>query len=140
MDRQRELHIASALNEAIWLRDNAADLPKTELYAAVKALGAYRVFSSRQIVAITNGLVSSGIVSSLINKSDRTGGNLNPGTLDILRTVLYSRADKATDYKIISEAVSNGTSQGMVSKLTGVSQGSISKYIRRVVSGRSIQS
>jgi len=138
MDRQRELQIASALNEAIWLRDNAADLDKAALLDAVKALGAYRVFSSRQIVAITNGLVNARVVSSLIDKSDRTGGNLNPGTLDILRTALYNRAERNTDYKVIGEAVSSGTSQNMVSKLTGISQGSISKYIRKAMSGGSV--
>lgn len=138
MDRQRELQIASALNEAIWLRDNAADLDKAALLDAVKALGAYRVFSSRQIVAITNGLVSARVVSGLIDKSDRTGGNLNPGTLDILRTALYNRAERNTDYKVIGEAVSSGTSQNMVSKLTGISQGSISKYIRKAMSGGSV--
>lgn len=138
MNRQDELNIASALNEAIWLRDNADSLDRDTLLDSVRALGVYRVFSSRQISAITNGLVKPNTVSSLINKSDRTGGNLNPGALEILRTVLYNRADKGTDYKLIAEAVSMGTSQGMVSKLTGVSQGSISKQVGRVVSGRSI--
>ncbi len=140
MNRQDELNIAAALNEAIWLRDNAADLGRTALLDAVRLLGEYKVFSSRQIVAITNGLVNANTVSSIINKNDRTGGNLNPGSLEILRSVLYNRADRNTDYKLISEAVSMGTSQGMVSKLTGVSQGSISKKTREVVSGGSIQS
>jgi hypothetical protein len=55
---------------------------------------------------------------------------LNVGTLDILRNILYSRADGRTDYRLITDAVGGGTSQGMVSKITGISQSSISKNIK----------
>lgn len=131
MDRARELVIAQALNEAIWLRDNIETITKDEAIDYVKQLGAYDVFSSRQLSAITNGKISHGVISKLIGKNNRTGGNLNVGTLDILRNILYSRADSGTDYSLVASAVGQGTSQGMVSKLTGLSQGTISKKIRR---------
>jgi hypothetical protein len=129
MDRARELVIAQALNEAIWLRDNVESLTREDVIQHIKELGSHGVFSSRQISAITNGKISHGIISKLIGKNDRTGGNLNVGTLDILRNILYSRADSSTDYSLVASAVGNGTSQRMVSKLTGLNQGTISKRL-----------
>jgi len=129
MDRARELVIAQALNEAIWLRDNVEGLTKEETFGYIRELGSHGVFSSRQISAITNGKIGHGTVSKLIGKNDRTGGNLNVGTLDILRSILYSRADSSTDYSLVASAVGQGTSQGMVSKLTGLNQGTISKRL-----------
>lgn len=129
MDRSRELQIAQALNEAIWLRDNVGSLTKYEIHNYIKELGSHRVFSSRQIEAIVNGTVSYGTISKLINKNDKTGGTLNVGTLDILRNILYSRADSSTDFSLVASAVGQGTSQGMVARLTGISQGTISKKI-----------
>jgi len=132
MDRRRDMYVAEALNEAIWIRDNVENVSKETLMDAVRNLGKYRVFSSRQLSAITNGTISHTTISRLIGKTNRTGGNLNVGTLDILRNILYSRADGRTDYKLIHDAVDMGTSQGMVSKITGVSQSAISKNIREI--------
>lgn len=130
MDRQREMEVAQALNSAIWLRDNVDHLSKSDLEEAVKSLGELRVFSSRQLCAIINGRLTHSTISQLIGKTDRTGGSLNPGTLDILRNILYSRANKKTDFNLIKQALDGGTSQNMVSKLTGVSQGVISRKVR----------
>lgn len=130
MDRAKEMMIAEALNQAIWLRDNAHSVDNEELVRRVKDLGKYSIFSARQLSAITDGLLTHHVITKLISKTDKTGGNLNIGTLEILRNVLYSRADDRTDYKLIASAINMGTSQGMVSKLTGVPQGSISKKLR----------
>lgn len=132
MDRQRNMYVAEALNEAIWIRDNSDTVDKETLTDAVRNLGKYRIFSSRQLSAITNGRISHTTISRIVKKTDRTGGNLNVGTLDILRNILYTRADGRTDYKLIHDAVGLGTSQGMVSKITGISQSSISKNIKEV--------
>jgi hypothetical protein len=129
MNRQEDLKTAEALNYAIWVRDNVNDMKDWDVLKAVSDLGKYKIFSSRQISAITNNRVSHTTVSSIIKKKNKTGGNLNVGTLEILRNVLYSRADGKTDYGLISEALQGGTSQGMISKLTGVSQSSISRRL-----------
>lgn len=130
MDRAQEMRIAQALNEAIWLRDNVYSLEEAELIERIKALGGYSVFSSRQLSAIVDGKVPHGRITKLTGKTNKTGGNLNIGTLDILRSILLSRAGADTDYSLIASAVSMGTSQGMVAKLTGVPQGTISKKIK----------
>ena len=129
MERKEELHLAQALSEAIWLRDHAESMDRQQLFDAVISLGEYKLFSNRQISAITNGMVTHTIVGELIGKKNKTGGNLNVGTLDILRNILYSRANKRTDYNLVRDAVGLGTSQGMVSRLTGVNQSSISKRL-----------
>lgn len=130
MDRAMEMKVAQALNEAIWLRDNVTTLDKEELLSYLRHLGSLGVFSSRQLSAIVNGLVPHTTISKMIDKNDKTGGKLNVGTLDILRTILINRADSTTDFRLILEAVGQGTSQGMVSKLTGVNQSTISKKVR----------
>jgi len=131
MDRAQEMRVAQALNEAIWLRDNVASLEKDGIIDAIVRIGKLGVFSSRQLSAITNGALPHTTVSKLITKTDKTGGKLNVGTLDILRTILISRADSSTDFNLIADAVGQGTSQGMVAKLTGVNQGTISKKMRQ---------
>lgn len=131
MDRLQEIRVAEALNSAIYIRDNAALLDREELTKLVIELSDLKVFSARQLSAITDGLMTHHVITKLIGKTDKTGGNLNVGTLDILRNILLNRADDGTDYKLIASAVGMGTSQGMVSKLTGVPQGSISKKLRK---------
>lgn len=131
MDRLQEMRVAEALNSAIWLRDNVKDLLDFEIEDHIVEIGKHNIFSSRQLSAIVDGKISHNRISKLIAKTDKTGGNLNVGTLDILRNILLNRADDGTDYKLIASAVGMGTSQGMVSKLTGVPQGSISKKLRK---------
>lgn len=132
MDRAREMEVAAALNKAIWLRESVERLTKDEVATHIKDIARHEVFSSRQLSAIVNGIIHHSTVSKMIGKTNRTGGNLNVGTLEILRNVLYSRANEWTDYALIAEAVGMGTSQGMVAKLTGINQGTISKKIRKV--------
>lgn len=129
MDRAKEISMAEALNQAIWLRDNIEKLNRDATEVAIKELASHRLFSSRQIAAIVNGAVDHGSIARLIKKEDKTGGNLNVGTLEILRNVLYSRANNKTDYGLIAQALKEGTSQGMIARLTGVSQSSISRRL-----------
>ena len=131
MNREIALTIAAALNEAIWLRDHVDHISRSEIDERIIAISKYGMFSSRQISAICNGKVSPATVAGLIGKTDKTGGNLNPGTLEILRAILYSRADKTTDKALIKEALEQGNSQGMISKLTGVSQSLVSQISRK---------
>lgn len=131
ISRTREVEIGSALNKAIWLRDKTSTLTKEQLIIHIKELSTYKVFSSRQLSAIVNGEIHHSTISKIIGKTDRTGGNLNVGTLDILRHILFTRADDGTDYQLIANAISMGTSQGMVAKLTGVPQGTISKKLKK---------
>ncbi len=132
MDRAREMEVAAALNKAIWLLECIDKLGKEELIVHIKDIARHEVFSSRQLSAIVNGKIHHSTISKMIGKTNKTGGNLNVGTLEILRNVLYSRANEWTDYNLIAEAVGMGTSQGMVAKLTGINQGTISKKLGKI--------
>lgn len=127
MSRAKDMRVAEALNYAIWVRDNVSDMRDHDVTKAVIELGDYKVFSSRQISAIISNRVSHTTVSSTIGKKDKTGGNLNVASLEVLRNILYSRSSGETNYGLIAKALEEGTSQGMISKLTGVSQSSISR-------------
>lgn len=130
MDRTEALRVASALNEAIWLRDNIHILSRVDIEDAVKRIGEFDVFSNRQIQAITAGRISRQVVAKITGKSDKSGGSLNPGSLELLRSVLYRRAESESDFDLITQAIELGTSQRMISKLTGVSQSTISKKMK----------
>jgi hypothetical protein len=129
MNRAEEIKMSELLNLAIWIRDNVYSMDSEELNKQVMLLADYDVLSSRQISAIINNKISHSSISKMIGKNSKTGGNLNVGTLEILRTILYSRSDGKTDYRLISQVLEGATSQGMISRLTGVSQSSISRRI-----------
>jgi hypothetical protein len=129
MSREKDMRIAEGINYAIWVRDNVEDMKDWDIIKSVTELGDYKLFSSRQISAIVKNRISHTTVSSIIGKKDKTGGKLNVATLEILRNVLYSRSNGETNFGLITEALEAGTSQGMISKLTGVSQSSISRRL-----------
>ena len=127
----QQMKLAEALNLAIWLRDNCDSMSRVKLLEEVERLGEYRIFSSRQICAIVNNNLSHSVIAKKIQKGDKTGGALNPGTLDILRNVLYSRAEDKRDIKLIQDAFGMGTSQSMIARLTGIPQSTISKELKK---------
>lgn len=137
MHRSDALKIAAAMNEAIWLRDNVDLISVDEVRDSIERISQYEVFSNRQLQAISNGKVSHQAIAKITGKTDKSGGNLNPGTLELLRRVLLSRANSASDFEMISQAIDQGTSQRMVARLTGVSQSLISKKMKEE-HGRSI--
>lgn len=130
ISREREMQIAQALNQAIWLRDKLETLNKEEILHHIKQISEYNVFSSRQLSAIVNGVIHHSTISKLTGKTDKTGGNLNVGTLDILKHLLITRATERTDFTLVATALGMGTSQGMISKLTGINQSTISKTLK----------
>jgi hypothetical protein len=129
MKISEQINNAEAMSFAIWLRDRSHQMDNEELIKNIKELAAYSVFSSRQISSIISHKISHSVISKIIKKKDKTGGNLNVATLEILRSILYSRSDGKPDYQLISQALEKGTSQGMISRLTGISQSSISRGV-----------
>jgi hypothetical protein len=129
MSSAKDMNVAEALNYAIWVRDNVQQMKSHEITKAIIELGNYRVFSSRQISAVIGNKASHTTISSITGKKDKTGGKLNVASLEVLRNILYSRSGGETNYGLITKALQEGTSQGMISKLTGVSQSSISRRL-----------
>ena len=116
-----------AINEAIWIRDNAHKISKELLIERFQELSEYTLFSNRQMAKISGDKISHNVLGGYIQKSDKSGGNFNPTSLEDVREALFSKERKRINYNAILRALEAGTSQGMISKLTGISQSSISR-------------
>jgi len=116
-----------AINEAIWLRDHWSNLERKELFRIIEDIGEYNMFSARQIGSMINNTISRQIISKLCNKTDKTGGRLEVKDLEKIREIFYGKSNGVLNNSLIREVLNNGTSQGMLSKLTGINQSTISK-------------
>lgn len=122
-----DIHILQALNQAIWLRNNAQKISKQELIAITQEIGEYQIYSARQIAKIVNNKLSHQTIAKLCNKTQRTGGRLNVLDLENIKECFHDRINKTVDDSLVRLICENGTSQGVLSKLTGISQTKISK-------------
>ncbi len=123
------LKILQAINLAIWIRDNGHLISRKDLMANIEELAGYGIFSSRQLQKICRNRISYTTISRRTGKSSKTGGNINPDSLETIRDVLYAKHNGQINYLAISSILADGTSQGMVSRLTGVAQSTISKRL-----------
>lgn len=124
-----DILLLRAINEAIWLRDHAARLSKEELFKIVEDIGEYGIYSARQISAMTEGSISRQTVSRLCKKSDKSGGRLAMSSLDDIKQCFHDRVNKCVNQETIKRVIDAGTSQGMLQKLTGISQAKISRSL-----------
>jgi hypothetical protein len=122
-----QLNRLYAINEAIWIRDNAKNMSKEVLVEKLQNLAEYDVFSNRQLSAICNGIIKHNSIGLYIKKQDKSGGRFSPLSLEDIREALFSKERGLVDYKSVEKAILAGTSQGMISKLTGINQSSISR-------------
>lgn len=120
-------HRLYAIHEAIWIRDNARKISKELLIEKAQDLAEYGLFSNRQISKISDGVLSHVTVSTYIPKENKTGGRFSPQSLEDIALVLFSKERNRVDYNAVKRAMDAGTSPGMIARLTGVSQSSISK-------------
>jgi hypothetical protein len=116
-----------AIHEAIWIRDNANKVGKEVLIEKAQDLSKYGLFSNRQISKISGGRISHVKLRGYISKSSKTGGRFSPDSLEDLALVLFSKERENVDFVAVKRVLDSGTSQGMISRLTGVSQSSISR-------------
>lgn len=119
----------NAINGAIWLRDNADKISRVELVAQSQRLAEYNVFSKRQIAKISK----TTYILKHITKGSKLGGKVNPDSLENIRDLLFLKhANSKISPQKITEVLELGTSQGMLSKLTGISQSTISRSTKNV--------
>lgn len=112
---------------AIRLRDTAHKLEADELKELLKEVASYDVMSNRQLAKLIKNKMNHVAISRLIPKTSKTGGNVNASDLEKIRGIMFSKSIKQTDYKLVFEVLANGTSQGMLHRITGVSQTIISQ-------------
>ncbi|CAB4148985.1 hypothetical protein UFOVP536_37 [uncultured Caudovirales phage] len=118
-----------AINEAIWIRDNAQVISRNVLIEKLQNLAEYDMYSNRQMANICGNVIRHNVIAGYVNKTNKTGGRLNPASLEDLREALFSKERGRIDYASVKNALEAGTSQGMVSKLTGINQSVISRRI-----------
>lgn len=121
-----------AINEAIWIRDNAQTVSRSVLIEKLQNLAEYDMYSNRQMAKICGNVIRHNVIAGYVNKSDKTGGRFNPASLEDLREALFSKERGKVDYVSVKNALASGTSQGMVSKLTGIDQSVISRKVANV--------
>jgi DNA-binding NarL/FixJ family response regulator len=121
-------HQLQAINLAIWIRDNSKKVDKEVLVYNIQNLAEYGIFSNRQMQAICRNELSYTTIGGYTQKKSKSGGNFSPESLEDLRDILFSKHNDQINYKAIERALGHGTSQGMISKLTGVAQSTISKH------------
>jgi len=124
MNQMERLEVISI---AIWLRDNASRVEGEELVEKIMMLSDYGIFSNRQLSRIVDNKLSHVKIGAHTRKKGRSGGMLAPESLEDIRDALFSRERNSIDYSAVKSAVEKGTSQNMITKLTGISQSSISR-------------
>lgn len=123
------LKVLQAINLAIWIRDNAHLISRKDLMLRIGELSSFGLFSNRQLEKICRSKISYTTIGRSTGKTSRTGGKINPDSFEVIRDILYAKHNGQVNYTAIKSVLSDGTSQNMVSKLTGVAQSTISKYL-----------
>lgn len=118
------------ISTAIWLRDNADQISRDRLIEKLSHLSEFGLLSNRQLAKIVKGKISHTTIARHTGKSTKTGGALSPDALEDILEALLSHDKKNIDYDAIGKAIKKGTSQNMITKLTGISQSSISRRIK----------
>lgn len=116
-----------AVNEAIWIRDNCERISKDMLIDRLQEISEYGLFSNRQLARICNNKVSHAMIGQYTKKNSNAGGRIAPESLEDLREALFSKERRSISYPHVQKALEAGTSQGMVAKITGINQSSISR-------------
>jgi hypothetical protein len=118
-----------AINEAIWIRDNSALISRDVLVERLREISEYGLFSSRQLARICNNKLSHTSISFYIEKNSNSGGKIAPESLEDVREALFSKERGSISYPHVQRALEAGTSQNMVSKMTGINQSGISRMV-----------
>lgn len=97
---------------------------------SVLTLGAHGIWSLTHISAITG--VSMSRVRSLISKTDRTGGRLNPASFQLILEEFSVRSTGETNDKLTARIIAEGTSAGMLARLLDVPVGKVRSQLARL--------
>ena len=117
------------ISVAIDLRDNHAVMDTDKLESSVRKLAESGFMSARQISRICGNRMSHPTITKIIDKHTKIGGQINPVHLEDLRKIIFAKSEENVNYKLVKSLVDTGTSQGMVSRITGLPQSTISRKI-----------
>lgn len=118
------------INRAIWIRDNHRNLSDARLFDLLEELDAEKFFSARQLSELVAKRMSHQKIAKHLGKKVRTGGKLNPNSLEDIKTCFTDKKNKQVNFLLVRSILRSGTSQNVLSKLSGINQSLISKGIK----------
>lgn len=121
--------VIMAIGLAIHLRESHRASSMATVEDSVKRLSNFGIFSNRQIANIANGSISHSHIAKLTNKTAKNGGRLNPADLEKIRDLMLQADAGRIDWDLVKLTVIQGTSQNLLSKLTGISKSQINRKI-----------
>lgn len=121
--------IVIAVSKSIQLYKEAEQMERTEILALAKEISALNVFSNRQIEKMAHNRISHLAIGKVTNKTSKSGGKLNPATLEMLRDLLFKFNEGRIDWDMVETVALMGTSQSMISRITGISKTQINRRI-----------
>lgn len=127
MDDMTRLRI---INRAIWLRDNHSKLSDERVFELIEDIDTEKFFSARQFSALVGNKISHQKIAKHLDKRIRTGGRFNPISLEDIKRCFEDRKAKKIDFLLVRSIIRSGTSQNVLSKLSGINQSMISKGIK----------
>lgn len=122
-------NVVLAIALSIRLRDEAVTSEKDALLPLAQQVCEYGVFSNRQISRISGGRIHHAVISKISKKSTRTGGLINPKSLEEIRELLFASEKGSVDWDLAKKVMDEGTSMSMIAKLTGISKTTMSRKI-----------
>ncbi len=121
--------VVLAIALSIRLRDESMASERDSLLPIAQQICEYGVFSNRQVSKISNGKIHHAVISKISKKSTRTGGSINPKSLEEIRELLFASEKGSVNWDLAKKVIEDGTSMTMISKLTGISKTTMSRKI-----------
>jgi len=112
------------LRRVVELQRNAPHLTKDEILAELSVL-TDPIFSARMMSKVSG--LPLNVVLETMGKTAKTGGRLNPETLD----VIWNLSEFGFVAEDVAWCVSMGTSETLLARLTGIPQSRIHRAYRR---------
>ena len=121
--------IVIAISKSIQLYKDAEQMERSEILKLAQEISELNVFSNRQIEKMAHNRISHLAIGKVTNKTSKSGGKLNPATLEMLRDLLFKFNEGRIDWDTVETVALMGTSQSMISRLTGISKTQINRRI-----------
>lgn len=119
--------VVIAVAKSIQLYKDAEQLDREEILKFAKEISELNVFSNRQIEKIAHNRINHLAIGKVTGKTSKNGGKLNPATLEIIRDLIFQFNDGRINWELVDRAVELGTSQSLISRLTGISKTQINR-------------
>ncbi len=119
--------VVMAIAKSIQLYKNAETMEKPEILKLAREISELNIFSNRQIEKMAHNRITHLAIGKVTGKTTKNGGKLNPASLELIRELIFEFSDGKINWEKVGQVVRMGTSQNLVSKLTGISKTQINR-------------